>query len=270
MDAFVSHEVFQPGLGGALLTLLLLVVADLCRRLWKQTRLGKPELVQFALDEALESERVGLPTSRGLRLVCLSDTHGAHRNLKLPDGDVLIHAGDFTQYGREEHAKDFNSWLAEQPHKTKLVVLGNHETNADWNKRVEQLLSSATVLRQSAYELKVSGHEEPVRFFGTDFFWPCAGHNPYFDQIPATTDVLIAHGPAKGCADGEKGCSALFQAVRTIQPKLVISGHIHFARGAALLRHAVDGASTILVNAANCGSGKKERTLVHRPVVIDF
>ena len=46
---------------------------------------------------------------------------------QVPDGDILIHAGDFTQFGKEEHAEDFNRWLGEQPHKTKLVVLGNHE-----------------------------------------------------------------------------------------------------------------------------------------------
>lgn len=32
--------------------------------------------------------------SLGLRVVCVSDTHGRHRNVVVPDGDVLIHAGD--------------------------------------------------------------------------------------------------------------------------------------------------------------------------------
>lgn len=29
-----------------------------------------------------------------MRLVCISDTHNSHRSLHLPEGDVLIHAGD--------------------------------------------------------------------------------------------------------------------------------------------------------------------------------
>ena len=34
------------------------------------------------------------------RWVCISDTHGRHREIdSVPDGDVLIHAGDFTDTG---------------------------------------------------------------------------------------------------------------------------------------------------------------------------
>ena len=31
-----------------------------------------------------------------VRIVCISDTHELHRELSLPDGDLLIHAGDIT------------------------------------------------------------------------------------------------------------------------------------------------------------------------------
>lgn len=207
-----------------------------------------------------------------LRLVCISDTHGNHRKLTVPDGDVLISAGDFTQFGNEEHLIDFGAWLAEQPHKFKIVVLGNHENNSSWNRRVAELLPQATVLRQSSLVLGENG----PKFFGTDFFWRCVGSNPHFDQIPEDTDVLIAHNPAEGCADGGKGCSSLLAAVRRVRPALVVSGHVHFARGAAILEHESipglpDGArSTLLLNCANCGSGDRERLLVHQPVVIDI
>ncbi len=29
----------------------------------------------------------------------------------IPDGDVFLHAGDFTEYGTLEEVKEFNSWL---------------------------------------------------------------------------------------------------------------------------------------------------------------
>ena len=45
---------------------------------------------------------------------------------------------------------------------------------------------------------------------------------------------------------------------------LVVSGHIHFARGAVRMGRS------FLVNAANCGSGKQERSLVNKPLVIDI
>ena len=44
-----------------------------------------------------------------LRIVCISDTHNNHRLLKtIPDGDILIHAGDFTKFSDIAHASDFN------------------------------------------------------------------------------------------------------------------------------------------------------------------
>jgi len=38
-----------------------------------------------------------------MRVVCVSDTHSMHRTLgTIPDGDVLVHAGDFTQTGKNK------------------------------------------------------------------------------------------------------------------------------------------------------------------------
>lgn len=34
-----------------------------------------------------------------LKVVCISDTHGTHASVQVPDGDILIHAGDFTKVG---------------------------------------------------------------------------------------------------------------------------------------------------------------------------
>ncbi len=38
----------------------------------------------------------------GIRVVCISDTHNQHQKLTIPDGDILIHGGDFTNFGRVE------------------------------------------------------------------------------------------------------------------------------------------------------------------------
>lgn len=60
-----------------------------------------------------------------LRLVLLSDTHQRHREVGLPDGDVFIHAGDFTMFSESmEAVVDFNNWLGELPHRYKIVVPG--------------------------------------------------------------------------------------------------------------------------------------------------
>lgn len=37
---------------------------------------------------------------KSIRFVVLSDTHMSHDNIKeIPDGDFLLHCGDFTNYG---------------------------------------------------------------------------------------------------------------------------------------------------------------------------
>jgi len=68
-----------------------------------------------------------------VRFVCMSDTHSLTSHLKqsIPEGDVFVHAGDFTRCGSVSEVRDFNSWLAKLPHKHKIVIAGNHELSFD-------------------------------------------------------------------------------------------------------------------------------------------
>ena len=64
--------------------------------------------------------------------VCLSDTHNRHRDLNaLPMADVLVHTGDFTNFGTYKEVEDFVQWMGEQPHPIKIVVPGNHDMILD-------------------------------------------------------------------------------------------------------------------------------------------
>lgn len=66
---------------------------------------------------SLISETNDTGEARSIKVVCLSDTHGFHRYLKVPDGDILIHAGDFMAHGRAaKEVEDFNEWLGSLPH----------------------------------------------------------------------------------------------------------------------------------------------------------
>lgn len=52
-----------------------------------------------------------------MRVVCISDTHGLHDALQtecaIPNGDVFIHAGDFTDTGdRDEVSSRLLQWVA--------------------------------------------------------------------------------------------------------------------------------------------------------------
>ena len=51
-----------------------------------------------------EAARTKAPvSSRRVRVVCISDTHELHRELILPVGDLLIHAGHFTFFNSISH-----------------------------------------------------------------------------------------------------------------------------------------------------------------------
>ena len=69
-----------------------------------------------------------------VRMVILSDTHGQHRDVRVPNGDLLIHCGDWTKSSSKpkvEDYQDFVSWMASLPHPTKVVVSGNKEIFMD-------------------------------------------------------------------------------------------------------------------------------------------
>lgn len=37
-----------------------------------------------------------------VKICCISDSHSQHNQLEIPNCDLLIHAGDFSGYGRYE------------------------------------------------------------------------------------------------------------------------------------------------------------------------
>jgi hypothetical protein len=66
-----------------------------------------------------------------VRFVCVSDTHGATPMPVLPDGDVLLHAGDWTQTGRLSEITAFCDWMKSQKHARKICIAGNHDLTMD-------------------------------------------------------------------------------------------------------------------------------------------
>jgi len=200
----------------------------------------------------------------GLRVVCISDTHS--HNVPVPAGDVLIHAGDYTHFGKEEDFLSFNEWLSLQPHPVKIVVNGNHESNAFRDKRkASSLLTSCTYLVNEGVSIPFAEDKVPLNVFGLNFFWPCHGHNPYYDLIPDTTDILVSHGPVKGFVDDNVGCPALLERVKHIRPRLVVCGHIHQAHGVTEGVGELEGVT--FVNAAMCLNGYQ---IGWSPIVVDL
>jgi predicted phosphodiesterase len=62
-----------------------------------------------------------------MKIVCISDTHNQHKGLVVPDGDLLIHAGDATGQGSLKEIAAFLTWMDGLPHRHKVLVAGNHD-----------------------------------------------------------------------------------------------------------------------------------------------
>ena len=190
-----------------------------------------------------------------LRIVAMSDTHGLHRQIAVPEGDVLVHAGDLTAHGRLEELQELNSWLGSLPHRHKLVIAGNHDwACAEVPELIPQILSNATYLCDSLITIdgvRCYGSPWQPRFFDWAFNLERPELRRVWAQVPTGVDVLITHTPPYRIFDttyrgDAAGCPELAAALRRIRPRLHLFGHIHEAYG-----HATLGA-TIFANASCC------------------
>jgi len=64
----------------------------------------------------MSASSAGIPTfdKEKLTFVCLSDTHSYITKefmAKVPKGDILLHAGDFTKLGSVREVREFNQLL---------------------------------------------------------------------------------------------------------------------------------------------------------------
>ena len=70
----------------------------------------------------------------------------------IPEGDILIHAGDFTRCGNLQEVREFNTWLGTLPHKHKIVIAGNHELSFDQEFRNKMQKSAQQDCQNSSEE----------------------------------------------------------------------------------------------------------------------
>lgn len=75
-----------------------------------------------------------------IQVACISDTH-TRKLSSVPDGDILLHAGDLTNAGTVEEIQEAIDWLKTLPHKYKVVIAGNHDGWLDEQTRMAVLQS---------------------------------------------------------------------------------------------------------------------------------
>lgn len=206
------------------------------------------------------------------KIVCISDTHSQHNNMRMPDGDILIHAGDSTNTGTRSQLLDFVNWFGNQKHKHKILIFGNHDWGMDgngkdylsWCRRrgvpltdlddirveVERLISDLGIilLNRSGVEIegiKFWGAPDNAKFGGWAFNRNNTQLTEIWKNIPDDTDILITHGPAYGILDrnleGDMcGDVPLMKRLNTLPNlKYHICGHIHEDAGVVKVNNTV-------------------------------
>lgn len=198
-----------------------------------------------------------------MNILCISDTHGRHRNLKLPKAELLLFAGDMGARSFLQ-LEDFTNWLAaiDLPAERKIIIAGNNDGVFEQQPQESRkyLDGIAIYLENSSCTvdgINIYGTPVSLAFRNLFFNIPDDGNiQKYWDMIPQDTDILITHQPPFGILDSDfrkkhLGCPRLFARVKEIKPRLHCFGHIHGGYGAK----TTDG--TTFVNASVCNDFMK-------------
>lgn len=213
-----------------------------------------------------------------MKIIAISDTHTYHRQIILPEGDVLIHAGDFSSTGLKHECEDFFEWFASQPHKHKILIAGNHDISFDARKNKVELKKPEWVLELLEKYSDINYLEnseieiEGIKFLGSPYtpdFYPeywgfnegNNGRKALYQNIPEDVDILITHGPAYSYMDniqsvGGVGCYHLRHAIHDLKPKYHLFGHIHTDATYNPNKHFSNG-STVFLNVSICNTQNK-------------
>jgi Icc-related predicted phosphoesterase len=208
-----------------------------------------------------------------LKFVVIADTHGRHRQVKLPKGDVLIHAGDFTYRGEKAETEDFLKWFKQQVYTTKILIAGNHDFYFEkaTAKQLNDLLPDDIIyLNDSGTQIgdvKIWGSPITPKFFNWAFNRRRGEEiRRHWNMIPADTQLLITHGPPFGILDqifneSHVGDKDLLHTVKQVRPKVHVFGHIHESFG-----HTKHND----IHFINASQMNENYQLVNRPIVFEL
>jgi len=246
---------------------------------------------QKKLDISKYTKHLKKQKADSVRFVLISDTHNRTDELNLPEGDVLLHAGDFTNIGRPSEVDQFNDFLGREKHKFKhvIVICGNHELSFDPDgcdagfirldeetrkidhRHLKEKLTNCTYIEDASINVmgfNIYGSPWQPEFHKWAYNLPRG--QPCLDKwnlIPDDTDILITHGPPLGYGDLcssrlRAGCTELLSTIQQrVKPMMHVFGHIH--EGYGLWADDV----TTYVNASTCTLRYKA---TNPPIVIDL
>jgi Icc-related predicted phosphoesterase len=196
-------------------------------------------------------------------ITLISDTHTKHREISndLPGGNLLIHAGDLMNSGRNtEDITDFCQWFdGLEQYDTKVFIAGNHDRMfEDKPEKAMEIVNSYKWIDYLQDDwiivgdglINETGEKQTAKIYGSPWqpeFYSWAFNLPKggpglmakWEAIPKDTDILITHGPPQDHLDisgppynePHLGCALLREKVDEQPPKIHVFGHIHGGYG---------------------------------------
>lgn len=206
-----------------------------------------------------------------MKLICISDTHGRHREVELEAADMIVHAGDMSELGTKEQIQDFIEWFSSLNYQYKILVAGNHDFFFEQatSREIKRMIPKGiTYLCDSGVEI------EGIKFWGSPvqpwyhnwaFNRSLKNICRHWNEIPNDTDILITHVPPQHILDQNKraescGCPQLTKRVRDVKPHYHIFGHIHESYG------VIEKDGTTYVNSSNLDFLYE---YANQPIIID-
>ena len=178
-----------------------------------------------------------------MKIIAISDTHNLHHKLVLPEGDMIIHAGDFTTWGDIKEANCFKNWFAKLPYKYKVCIAGNHDRCMESMHFLAKDFEQAGIiyLRNSSVNVEginIYGSPYTPEYGAFSFMYNRSHGTRQWQWVPDDTEILITHGPPyqilDECQDGmfDAGCEQLLERTKQLKKlKYHIFGHVHEGYG---------------------------------------
>ena len=130
-----------------------------------------------------------------MNIVCVSDTHQLERDVLVPPGDLLVHAGDFSmmRMATQRTLRSFNEWLGEQPHRHKVLTCGNHEFEFERDPHLQDQITNGHLLLNSGLEV------EGLRIWGSPV-------TPLAEELSGSLTPRSANGIGLAYRQGRTCC----------------------------------------------------------------
>jgi Icc-related predicted phosphoesterase len=179
----------------------------------------------------------------------ISDAHGYHNLLTIPEADMVVFSGDCSNYfdsaRNAVEVGEFTEWFSALPIKHRLLVAGNHDTSIERRLITKQDFEQMGIIYLENEAVTIEG----INFYGTpitpqfnQWAFMRARHkmDVVWNAVPEDTDVLISHGPPKGILDltesmqhklEQVGCKNMANRIEKLNLKYVLFGHIHDCEG---------------------------------------